>query len=335
MLAQRGRALDDRAALFLASRIFAALAAAHGARDPETRRVRAGHPPRREPVEHPRPVGRPREARRLRHREGRRARERHADRLHQGHVRLHGARAGARRAAHVRADVYAASLLLWELLARRKAVQRGSCPTRTCSRPWPSPTSRALDLLRPDIDAGVRDAVRRALEPNADKRGITADDMVNVLRQVIPGDEGRVALTQALTRVKPAGAGDPLASTQTRVAADPRIERGAAPTAERVDRVDPEQTAPFAALSDEGSDLGKIAFYGRIKLPNEEPTVVRASSPPAEAVPPRPPSAPGSKPALKPGSSPGSSPSSPARFLPRPRRSPSSLSPRSARSPLG
>ena len=78
ILRKNGEQVDDRASIFIASRIFAALAAAHSARDPESERVRAGHSSRREPVEHPDPLGWAREARRFRDRQGRRRVERHA-----------------------------------------------------------------------------------------------------------------------------------------------------------------------------------------------------------------------------------------------------------------
>src|SRR6202035_781545 len=74
----------------------------------------------------------------------------------------------------VRTDVYAAALLLWELLARRKAIQRGALPEMEVLRAMAEPSLVSLDVLRPDLSPRLRDAVARGLEPSPDQRNLTA-----------------------------------------------------------------------------------------------------------------------------------------------------------------
>ncbi len=267
MLAIAGERVDDAGALFLGLRIFSALAAAHGARDPATGEFA--------PIAHadvnPSNILVPWD----------------------GHVKLGDfgiARAAgiesdprsgfikgtygyiapeqvAGKTPTVRADVYSAGLILWELLARRKAVQRGTLSDAQVLKAMAHPEFPALELLRPDLDAAVRGAVRRALEPDPDKRSITAEEMVGVLRQSVSGEEGRKSLADAIMRVRSAGGSDPLAATTQVHASAGEADGPTIPPSSR--GPDSEQTAQFPAVTDEQGDLGKIAFYGRLKLPNE------------------------------------------------------------------
>lgn len=107
------------------------------------------------------------------------------------------------------ADVYAGGIVLWELLARRRAFQRGALPEMEALRTMAEPRLVSLDVVRPDVDAAVRAALKRALEPSADRRTITAEEMASVLSAVVPAEEGRERLVAALGQVR----GDPRAAS--------------------------------------------------------------------------------------------------------------------------
>ncbi len=202
ILRKNGEQVDDRSSIFVASRVFAALAAAHGARDPETGEFA--------PVIH---------------------RDVNPSNIlipWDGHVKL--ADFGIAKVAGVptdtqsgfikgtygymapeqvrgeqvtvRTDVYAASLLLWELLARRKAVQRGALPEVEVLRAMASPTLPSLDVLRPDLPQRLRETIARGLEPSPEARSVTAEEMLVVLRESVTSNEGRNVLAETLTRVR-------------------------------------------------------------------------------------------------------------------------------------
>ena len=87
-----------------------------------------------------------------------------------------------------RADVYSAGMILWELLARRKAVQRGGLNDAQVQKAMAHPEFPALELLRPDLDA----AVRAADPPDARARPREADHHGGGGRQrPPPGGVGR------------------------------------------------------------------------------------------------------------------------------------------------
>ena len=101
-----------------------------------------------------------------------------------------------------RADVYAAAIILWELLTRRRAFQRGALPEMEALRAMAEPRLPALESIRSDVDRTVREALRRALEPRADRRKITAEEMVSILTGVVPLEQGRERLTTLLNLVR-------------------------------------------------------------------------------------------------------------------------------------
>jgi serine/threonine protein kinase len=290
MLASAGERIDDKAAIFLGLRVFSALAAAHGARDPARGEFA--------PVVHfdvnpsnilvpwdgqvklgdfgiARAAGVQSDARSgfIKGTYGYIAPEQ---------VGGSGGTGSAVDRGDVRSDVYSAGLILWELLARRKAVQRGVLNDAQVLKAMQHPEFPALELLRPDLDAALRGAIKRALEPDPAKRTITAEEMVSVLRQAVTPEDGRKALAAALARIRPAGGpGDPLATTATSESVSPPAADARAKAVATDDRLDPEETGTYSAITEETGDLGKIAFYGRIKLPDGgEPAKKTSATPP-------------------------------------------------------
>jgi serine/threonine protein kinase len=213
-----GGRLDDAASLFIAWRVFSALAAAHAAKDPLTGEFG--------PVIHrdvnPSNVLVPWD----------------------GHVKvadfgmakvagLPGGPASLLRGTYgyvapeqargdevtVRADVYVGCLLLWELLAGRKAIVRTARFDGDAGLGMSTPSFPALANLRPDLPRILLDAVAFGLGTNPDGRGLTAEDASNVLRTVADLDEGRRSLVEVLSALRASAAGEPLVGATPRTQA--------------------------------------------------------------------------------------------------------------------
>jgi serine/threonine-protein kinase len=195
--------LDDRASIFLASSVFAALAAAHAARDVETNDFA--------PVIHrdvnPSNVLIPWDGQ-----------VKLAD---FGIAKVTGLTGDTKvgrikgtfgymapeqvrgEEVSVCADVYAATLLLWELLAKRRAIQNSQLPEIEILRAMAHPSFVSLDLLRPDLPKAVRDLVTRGLKIHPAERDLKAHEAMQILRGVVSIEEGRAALVKALATVRP------------------------------------------------------------------------------------------------------------------------------------
>lgn len=196
--------LDDRAALFVGSRVLAALAAAHGARDPKV----GGASPVIHRDVNPSNILIPWDG--------------HAKLADFGIAKVAGMPSdtmvgsikgtyGYMAPEQVRGetvtpftDVYAASLVLWELLARRRAIQHRALPDAEVMRAMADPHLPSLDVLRPALPPGLRDALRRGLEPSPALRRITAAELLEVVKASTNLDEGRVALATVMARLRPA-----------------------------------------------------------------------------------------------------------------------------------
>ena len=207
-LHQRGQRLDTGSCLFIASRLFDALAAAHEAKNPETGDLT--------PVIHrdvnPSNILLPWDGL--------------AKLADFGIAKITG---GASESGEVetvtgfikgtfgymapeqvtgervtiRTDVYAATLVLWELLAHRKAIQTDKLPEMEVLRAMAEPKLPSLDVLRPDLPDSLREAVRRGLEPSAAKRSITAEEMASVLRDHMDAADAQQKLANALETLRP------------------------------------------------------------------------------------------------------------------------------------
>jgi eukaryotic-like serine/threonine-protein kinase len=219
LLKPKGRSLDDRAAMFIGWRVFSALTAAHSARDPQTGEY--------SPVIHrdvnPSNVLIPWDG--------------HVKIADFGIAKVAGidgeTQAGLIKGTYgymapeqvrgepltVRADVYAASLLLWELLAGRKAIVRGSGTDIDVLRAMAEPRFPSLTTLRPDLPKTVLEAISRGLEADPDRRAVYADELCSALRTAVSLDEGRQALIDVLSYVRPPASYDDLAVTTSRPAA--------------------------------------------------------------------------------------------------------------------
>jgi serine/threonine-protein kinase len=113
----------------------------------------------------------------------------------------------------VRADVYVGCVLLWELLAGRRAIVRAGRPESDLAAAMAVPSFPALAALRPDLPRVLLDAVACGLGTNPDGRAITAEDVCNVLRTVADLDEGRRSLVETLSALRPPATEEELAVT--------------------------------------------------------------------------------------------------------------------------
>ncbi|AKV01815.1 serine/threonine protein kinase [Labilithrix luteola] len=189
-----------------------------------------------------------------------------------------------------RADVYAAGIVLWEMLTKRRAFQRGALPEVEVMRSMAEPRLVTLDALRPDIDKTVREAVSRALVPNAQKRTITAEEMVAVLRAAVHPDKGRERLLAALGVVRhepkisatsmppppPPGEADAL-HPSSQAMAPPRVPR-AAPTGVKAPR--PSGTQPAAGAVPKPSPY-RQTMHATVAPPLGGTTLQASPAPPA------------------------------------------------------
>ena len=299
-LKRAGEALDDRAAIYVAARIFAGLSAAHTARD------EAGEPC---PVLHRNIVP--------------------SNVLlgWEGQVKLANFSV-ANTAAVVRdsnpgftwgsygylapeqvrseplsaaSDVYSATLLLWEMLAKRKAIERGALSDSEVLSAMATPDITSLDMIRPDLDGSVRDAIRLGLEPVVERRVVTAELMYGVLRGAIDLEEARAMLARALDRIRVVGA------TELAAAPKPPVPalRPAAPPAPIAGKAQ-----PLAPMLDTQREVPVVqrAARGGLPVPNatREEELSSADLPmlaadlPAIAAPPAPAPTPASPPAAPP-----------------------------------
>ena len=101
-----------------------------------------------------------------------------------------------------RADVYAGAIVLWEMLTQRRAFVRGVLPEIEVLRELAEPRIVSIDVLRPDLDKQLRDVLKRALEPRADRRNVTAEELVSTLRDAVPAADGRERLARVLASVR-------------------------------------------------------------------------------------------------------------------------------------
>ncbi|MGO9712612.1 MAG: serine/threonine-protein kinase, partial [Polyangiaceae bacterium] len=102
-----------------------------------------------------------------------------------------------------RADVYAAALLAWRLATGRTPFAKFKDDEFELLRAMRNPRLRPLAALRPDLPEPILSAIARALEPEVEKRTITAEELRTIVRGGIDTDSGHVELGDLLTRWRP------------------------------------------------------------------------------------------------------------------------------------
>jgi serine/threonine-protein kinase len=197
-----GKGFDDGAAIFIGLRLFEALSAAHAARDPETGDFAS-----------------------IVHRDASPANvllpwDGNAKLTDFGIAKVMRADGETKTGAAVargafgymapeqitgervtaRSDVYTASIVLWELLARRRAIQTDSLGDYDALRAMAEPSIASLESLRPELAPALLDAVSRGLTPQAKGRSISAEEMVGVLRELLPSLESAREAVVALLK---------------------------------------------------------------------------------------------------------------------------------------
>jgi serine/threonine-protein kinase len=176
-------------------------------------------------------------------------------------------------AVTIRADVYAACLLLWELLAGRKAIVRGSLTDLEVLRAMAEPSFPTLASLRPELPRVLVDAVARGLEPDPDRRAMFADELCNILRAAIDLEEGRRQLIDVLSGVRPPSMPDDLAATDSR----PAVRDPAPSFADETipNRLQVRQLSPDDTLTEAPKPAGKP-----VAKPGPPPPPAAKSQPP-------------------------------------------------------
>jgi serine/threonine protein kinase len=99
-------------------------------------------------------------------------------------------------------DVYSAALMLYELLAGKKALSRGEMTDTDLLKAMASPSFVPLEKLRHDITPPVRYAVRAGLEPDPKRRIASAVRIRDVLRAAIDVEAARKKLVDILATVR-------------------------------------------------------------------------------------------------------------------------------------
>jgi eukaryotic-like serine/threonine-protein kinase len=101
-----------------------------------------------------------------------------------------------------RADVYAAALLAWRLATGRVPFGRHRKDEWELLRAMRNPRIPPLASLRPDLPEPVLTAVARALEPERERRNITAAELADVVRAHFDVRTGWTELASLLERWK-------------------------------------------------------------------------------------------------------------------------------------
>jgi serine/threonine protein kinase len=103
-----------------------------------------------------------------------------------------------------RADVYAAGLLAWRMSTGRSPFGKHHKDELELLRAMRHPRIKPLGSIRPDLPERLVDAVDRALEPEAERRTIGAEELATIVRQHIDVAAGWLELASLLEQWKPA-----------------------------------------------------------------------------------------------------------------------------------
>jgi serine/threonine-protein kinase len=113
-----------------------------------------------------------------------------------------------------RADVYAAGLLAWRLATGRSPFGKHHKDEAELIRAMRHPRIKPLGSLRPDLPEKLVEAIERALEPEADRRTIGAEQLAEAVRAHVDVRAGWLELASLLEQWK-----DALARSVKRTAA--------------------------------------------------------------------------------------------------------------------
>ncbi len=185
-----------------------------------------------------------------------------------------------------RADVYAAALLAWRLATGRVPFGKHHKDEWELLRAMRNPRIPPLATLRPDLPEPLLDAVGRALEPERDRRVITAGELAEAVRSHVDVSAGWIELGQLLESSRSAlertvkRSADATHSSSTRGAETLRYEE----VALAFDEEPPEDGPTFEAHALPSNP----AILAALPLANEEPEATPAGAE-VGASPPLPP----------------------------------------------
>ena len=120
-------------------------------------------------------------------------------------------------------DVYGAGIVLWEMLTKRRAFAREGGSDVDVLRAMSEPKIPSIDEVRLDLDKKVRELLTGALEPYVAKRTLTAAHVAQTLADLDPDGTGRAELVDVLRRVREKRSEKPAGSPKTPKVAPPAI----------------------------------------------------------------------------------------------------------------
>ena len=214
---------------------------------------------------------------------------------------MHGSGAGARELVTERADVYAAALLAWRLATGRTPFARFKDDEFELLRAMRNPHLRPLAALRPDLPEPILSAIARALEPEAEKRTISAEELRAIVRANVDTESGQIELGVLLGRWRPS-----LVKTIARDEATSRSKSGSEEDAEDRHKTGNYEEAALAfdnegvldgptfetySLPSDAAILATLPVEGAIEVAMPVPSAGAPSARGADSGPPLPPPA--------------------------------------------
>ncbi|MFO0642211.1 MAG: serine/threonine-protein kinase [Polyangiaceae bacterium] len=120
-------------------------------------------------------------------------------------------------------DVYGAGIVLWEMLTKRRAFAREGGSDVDVLRAMSEPKIPSIDELRLDLDKNVRELVTATLEPYVATRTLAAARIAQTLSDLDPEGAGRAELVEVLRRVREKRSAKPDATPKAAKVAPPAL----------------------------------------------------------------------------------------------------------------